>query len=315
MFNIPTVAGSIEDPSGVFPQAQVDSVDFDILTLGAANYGVLNESDCEVTAQVVPDMTLAVASGSAMLGGSTTDDIVAVTGDDVTIGAAHTTLARFDLVATDETGTPVVVAGTASATPVFPAIPADRTILAAVYVPAADTAISSAQIVDKRILLPTPRSPSDGTWTVISKPTATARTTSTLAADPDLAFAMAANTAYRIRAKIFITSVSGGLARGFKWRHTGPASPTLVGLRRVVDRRLGGGTTTPGDVETDLAYSASDITDNSSFSTDTEGLFIEIDAVVANGVNAGTWAFQWAGINAADTQTVHQASWLEYGQA
>ena len=59
----------------------------------------------------------------------------------------------FDLVVVDNTGAKSVTAGTASATPVFPAIPANSAVCAAVYVPATDTAIQSNQIVDKRVII------------------------------------------------------------------------------------------------------------------------------------------------------------------
>ena len=133
-------------------QSEIDKVDIDILVAGLAGDGVV--SGCAVTAQGVPDMTVAVAAGTVRIGGIE----VTVTGGNVTIGAADATNPRFDLVVVNNAGTKSVVAGTAAAEggtpgPVFPAIPANSDVLAAVYVPAADTAIGSTQITDKRVVV------------------------------------------------------------------------------------------------------------------------------------------------------------------
>lgn len=135
-------------PSASFAdQAEPDSVDFDILLAGIRGDGVI--SGCAVTAQGSPDMTVAVASGSIQIASTT----IAVTGANVTITAAHSTNARFDLVVVNNAGTLSATAGTATSNPVFPAIPANSIVLAAVYVPANDTAINSTQIIDKRTLV------------------------------------------------------------------------------------------------------------------------------------------------------------------
>lgn len=152
-FTIPNTADA-----SVPGQAQVDKVDLDILTLGWQKYHVI--SGCAVTAQGTPDMTVAVSAGSVTNGGL---NRFAVAGANGTITSAHATLNRYDLVCIDVsgavtggagTGTIAVVAGTAAADPVFPAVPANRVPLAAVYVPATDTAIGSTQIIDKRIIAP-----------------------------------------------------------------------------------------------------------------------------------------------------------------
>lgn len=141
-FTIPNVADAANAA-----QAQVDKVDLDIVVAGVAGTGVVN--GCAVTAQGSPDMTLAVASGTAKVGAA----VVEVAAGNVTITTAHATNPRFDLVVVDNAGTKSVTAGTAAASPSFPAIPANSVVLAAVYVPATDTAIQSNQIVDKRMIL------------------------------------------------------------------------------------------------------------------------------------------------------------------
>lgn len=145
-FSIPNEASAtFED------QAEPDSVDFDILVAGHAQSGVV--SGCAVTAQASPDMTVAVAAGTVSVGGT----YASVTSGNVTIGTANATNPRFDLVTVNSSGTKAVTAGTAAANAVFPAIPANSVVLAAVYVPANDTAINSTQIIDKRVVVTPPK--------------------------------------------------------------------------------------------------------------------------------------------------------------
>lgn len=137
-----------EGDAGNSAQAAPDKVDFDAIASGSAMTGVV--SGCAVTAQGTPDMTVAVASGTVAVLGTT----ASVTSGNVTITAAHATLPRFDLVVSNSSGTKSAVAGTASSNPVFPAIPASSVLLAAVYVAAAVTTITSGTITDKRVTVP-----------------------------------------------------------------------------------------------------------------------------------------------------------------
>lgn len=140
MFTIPN-----EADAAFAAQAAPDKVDVDVLVAAHEGTGVVG--GCAVTAQGSPDMTLAVASGTVSVLGVQ----AAVTAGNVTITTAHATNPRFDLVVVSSAGVKSVTAGTAGASPVFPAIPASSVVLAAVYVPANDTAIGSTQIVDKRV--------------------------------------------------------------------------------------------------------------------------------------------------------------------
>jgi hypothetical protein len=166
VFTIPNLADA-----GYPAQAELDKVDLDIVTAGSAGNGVVS-TGCAVTAQGTPDMTVAVAAGTALFAHAE----VAISGGNVTITAADATYPRFDLVAATIGGTRVAVAGTAALHPVFPAIPADRVVLAAVYVPAGATTITTARIVDKRVRVTVQAQAgvdvqvftSSGTW---SKPT------------------------------------------------------------------------------------------------------------------------------------------------
>lgn len=129
-------------------QAEPDRVDVDIMVAGLAGDGVI--SGCAVTAQGSPDMTVAVAAGVVKVGTT----VVSVSAGNVTIATADATNPRIDLVTADNAGARAAVTGTAAASPVMPAIPANRVVLAAVFVPANDTTIETNQITDKRVLLP-----------------------------------------------------------------------------------------------------------------------------------------------------------------
>jgi hypothetical protein len=145
-YTILNMADSIEDPTDKWPQSEPDARDFgDILAAGLNLTGVV--SGCAVTAQGSPDMTVAVASGVAIVGGTS----ATVTAGNVTIGAAGAQ-PRFDLICVSSAGVKSAVAGTGATNPVF-ADPAGKAVLAAVYVPASDTDIDSNQIVDKRVII------------------------------------------------------------------------------------------------------------------------------------------------------------------
>lgn len=138
-------------------QAEPDSIDFEIISAATNAYGIVSGCAC-TPASSGSTLGVAVASGSVHVGSSTP---VAVTGATVTPGAAHSTLPRYDLVTANTSGTLAVVAGTAAAAPEFPAIPASRTVLCTVYIPAAATSITASNIVDKRQLVN--RTPEFGT--------------------------------------------------------------------------------------------------------------------------------------------------------
>lgn len=117
------------------------------LVMGIEGNGVL--SGCAVTAQGSPDMTVAVASGVVRVNTKR----VSVTGANVTITAADASNPRIDLIVVNDSGTLSCTAGTASATPKAPDIPANSVLLAVVYVPATDTTIATNQITDMRVVV------------------------------------------------------------------------------------------------------------------------------------------------------------------
>ena len=120
--------------------------DIAIVVAGVGGTGAL--TGCAVTAQGTPDMTLAVAAGTIQPSAGAAS--VAVTGGNVTITTAHATLPRIDLVTASAAGVKTVTAGTAATSPKPPALPSGHIGLAMVDVPAADTAIQTAQVTDKR---------------------------------------------------------------------------------------------------------------------------------------------------------------------
>lgn len=144
-FNVPDIGDATYDS-----QASLDSGDLAILAAAAALTGV--QSGCAVTAQATPNITVAVAAGVVRIGGRK----VNVTGGNVTITTANATNARVDLITVDTTGTLAVVTGTPapvtdSSEPGYPAIPASRVVLAAIYIPAASISVVANQITDKRV--------------------------------------------------------------------------------------------------------------------------------------------------------------------
>jgi hypothetical protein len=126
-------------------QARLSAGDLDALSAAHSGTGVV--SGCGVTAQGSPDMTVAVEAGVLWFNRVP----VPVTAGNVTITAAHATFGRIDLIVASSSGAKSATAGTPSAIPLAPAVPAASVLLAAVFVPAADTAINANQIIDKRV--------------------------------------------------------------------------------------------------------------------------------------------------------------------
>jgi hypothetical protein len=143
-FTIPNDADAAFGPNS--PLASPDSVDFSVIAAGAAHLNaVVSGGVCSPNG----GMGVAVTACHALVNGV----YVSSSGTTVTIGTAHASLPRFDLVVINGSGTVSVQAGTAASTPAFPAVSMSTyTVLAAVYVPANDTTIDANQIVDKRVM-------------------------------------------------------------------------------------------------------------------------------------------------------------------
>ncbi len=123
--------------------------DIAILVAGIAGTGVL--TGCGVTAQGTPDMTVAVASGTIQP--SAGASAITVTGGNLTITTADATNPRIDLVSASAAGVKTVTDGTAAASPKPPDLPSGHVALAMIDVPASATAITTAQITDKRAMV------------------------------------------------------------------------------------------------------------------------------------------------------------------
>lgn len=106
--------------------------------------------DCVLSGLAVTggaDMTPAVAKGAVL----SNEAMFAVAAADVTITTADATNPRIDLIVVNSSGALAVRAGTAAAAPKPPARTANDVVIAAVYVPANDTAIATSQITDMRV--------------------------------------------------------------------------------------------------------------------------------------------------------------------
>lgn len=139
-FTIPDKGTGDSDLQSIYFKEYVE-----ILTAG------INGIDCVLVGCAVTGsagMTPSVAKGAVLTNGI----LKPVTAGTVTIGAAHATLPRFDLIVVDSTGTKQVRAGTAAAAPKPPTRTANDVVLAVVYVPATDTVIATSQCIDMRVL-------------------------------------------------------------------------------------------------------------------------------------------------------------------
>ena len=118
--------------------AEPDQVDFNIVAHGL--WGVIE--GCLVT---VSGSTAIIQEGLAVVNGN----LVTVASGQIVVGTGSGQ-DRFDLICVDAGGTPQIKIGTASLDPVFPSdVPADMTVLAAVFIPAGATSLAD-NVIDKR---------------------------------------------------------------------------------------------------------------------------------------------------------------------
>lgn len=136
-----------ESDAAFADQAEPDSIDFDILIAGLNGDGIMN--GCAVSAKSPASMRVVVAAGTYRIGGAA----YALAGEEEVLGTAHGTYARFDLVLVTTQSSAIVSIGVPTDNPVFPSIPVGCIVVAAVYIPAADTDIDSDQIIDKRVVI------------------------------------------------------------------------------------------------------------------------------------------------------------------
>lgn len=144
-------------------------------------------------------------------------------------------------------------------------------------------------------------------WTTINKVNDTTRTANTtLTADPDLQFSLAANTKYVIRIEVWFDTTAAG---DFKYGFNGPAIG--AGIIRMHRRAVLPNATAFTIATTTTAY---DTTGVSLTSTGTNGGYIALAGIIQNGATAGTFDFRWAqNTSDAGNTIVRAGSYLEYG--
>lgn len=142
-FTIPNSSGAGDT------QAQVDKVDLDIIVAGMLGNGVF--SGCGVASSGTGNGSSVVTAGQIRF----SDVLITTTGPTLQHAANATGFDRFDLITVPSAGgVPVITAGTAAATPVFPSIPASSVCLYAVKIVnghTTGTTIPASAYVDKRV--------------------------------------------------------------------------------------------------------------------------------------------------------------------
>lgn len=132
----------------------------------------------------------------------------------------------------------------------------------------------------------------------------TVQSNATLFTDSALQFSMAASGIYQITIRVFFDTTA---AADFKFALTGPASPTAV---RLLRKHIDPNALTSLIVASEVAYTSSTAV---AAGTGTTGGVVEFDMIVQNGVNAGTFGFQWAqNTSDASNTTVLAGSSLTY---
>jgi hypothetical protein len=120
--------------------------------------------------------------------------------------------------------------------------------------------------------------------------------------DAVLTFPVVANGTYRAKGRIWFETPA---AADFKWQLTGPSTPTVL---NIAHSAIAGGATAFSAIADDTAYSTS----NSVLGGGTTG-YVEFEALVQNGANGGSVAFQWAQVTStASNTTVRAGSAIDY---
>lgn len=170
----------------------------DYATNFVGNYTPSGWADLVVSESSTPSMVLQVDGGEAVIQGAR----YRYGYQTVTCTAAHATLERIDLVVADADGTLQVLAGTPGGAPA--SVASDQLLLATVTIPATDTAIGSAQIVDGRV-----GAPYDGGTHIQASSLGAAQLTSTTK-PVRAALTAGAESANRIDVVVALTDSDGG---------------------------------------------------------------------------------------------------------
>jgi len=308
-----TPLNAIEDPTGfdppIYPQAQIDPVDFDMLDQADAGEGVL--SGCLVSASSPEALTVDVASGQVVLDGviysvSATPDLAIVT--------PNLTQPRFDLVCADDSTTPFIVQGLpADVSPLFPSaasVMGSSVVLASIYVPAGLDAITEDHLTDKRASVIEPLANNSDWQRVVATANLTRSNTATLTADNDLHFPMASNGKYAVRGHVVITGLA---ASDVKVGFLGPSSPaaTYWYMHATVVRSNG---LSPQSASS-YFWTAVDGGSGTPLSATITGEYsIEFQGIVHNSTDTSPdFSFAWAQNTAVAENTVRRAgSYIEW---
>jgi hypothetical protein len=141
-------------------------------------------------------------------------------------------------------------------------------------------------------------------WNIVPK-TADQSRASTIAISDDsaLVLAVSASKVYRIR---LVWGMVCGATGGFRWRITGPSTPTRVTYETIY--------TSPTTTPTRIFNSAFDAADN-TYSGDVGPVIFVVEMLLDNGANAGNVTLSWAQQTSNGTNTtVLAASSIEYMQ-
>jgi hypothetical protein len=261
-------------------------------------------------------MSVVIASGQVVIAGVR----YTYPGATIVIGDADPLLPRFDTIVVADDLTGGTLQGTPDEAP-FPLSPqSDQVGIAQLFIPAADTAISGGQIVDKRIFVPDPTAATS--WTRISATTDLSRTQQgTRTMDSVLAISLQPNTKYRVRGHVVWSQPTGG-SSGLQWGIAGPLVPTVVmGTTASWDPAFGGSQATVLPIMGGTLLPASPVpTYNAVMSYPRLGQFsgsgvgtTKFDIIVQNAANAGSFGVSWGQSVASANPIVRLAgSYIEY---
>lgn len=273
-------------------QSTPDTVDFTNILLAASGVGVVSggavtQHSTGTTLQV--DVSAVVANGGASAAATS-----------VTAGTADATNPRLDLVVFDTSNSTVsLLAGTAAANPVMPAPSATQIQLGLLYVGPGVTGLVTADIVDKRILIPAlPYG--------VKKSADTGRTNNTLTDDPHLVIPVAPSTTYKVEATLI---VDGSASGDFKWNFNGPSGATA----QIAPFGQFGTTitTSPNTGSTFIAQGLANAGVASGMIGVGSKMIILLQGILVTSSTAGNLTLQWAqGTTNATATTVYTGSSL-----
>lgn len=128
-------------------QAEVDSIDFEILSYSHLNHVI---SGCDVSQRSPLVMGITVSAGRVTFATNNSYTIIPQT--NINLTPSNPTLPRFTLILVTTTGVISAIDGTAADNPVFPDIDIESNIvLASIYVPSGTTSVVNNNIIDKRV--------------------------------------------------------------------------------------------------------------------------------------------------------------------